>query len=162
VLRFGRDLRAEFLGLGDHPSFLQTVPVARVAIDDYMSGFVDQVVLVYPSFVSTLNQRPELEILLPVESPATVVPRRAEFIYEPSAAAVLSELLPRFVETKVYEALLETVASEHAARMMAMRSATENANEIIHDLSLSYNQARQATITRELIEIVSGAEIGAR
>lgn len=157
-LRFGRDLRAEFLGLGDRPSYLQTVPVARVAMDDYLSGYVDRVDLVFTRFVSTLSQKPVVETLLPLEAPASRQPTRAEYIYEPNARDVLADLLPRFVEVQVFEALLEAAASEQSARMVAMRNATENANEIVRDLSLQYNQERQATITRELIEIVSGAQ----
>ncbi len=156
LLRYGREIRAEFLGLTDHPTYMGIVPAVRVALDDYISGYVDRVDLIYTRFVNTLVQRPTLQTLLPIEPPATVR-RRAEYIYEPSPQAVLADLLPRFVEAQVYRALLEAAASEQSARMVAMRNATDNANEIVRDLTLMYNQARQASITRELIDIVSGA-----
>lgn len=161
ALRYGRELRAEFIGLGDRPSYLQTVPVARVAMDDYLSGYVDRVDLVFTRFISTLSQKPVIETLLPLEAPPSLQPSKAEYIYEPNAREVLADLLPRFVEVQVYAALLEAAASEQSARMVAMRNATDNANEIVRDLSLQYNQERQATITRELIDIVSGAQSGA-
>ncbi len=155
--RYGRDIRAEFTWLGDRPGLLDTLPISRIIIDDYTSGIIDLVYLAYTQFVSTMVQRPILQQLLPVE-PATL-PREqnVDYIYEPSAALVLGELLPRFVEMEVYHAILESIASEQSARMVAMRSATDNASELIEDLTLLYNKARQELITRELLDIAGGA-----
>ena len=153
-----RDLRAEFLGIGDRPSLLETLPTSRVVMDDYSNGEVDQVYLAYPRFITTMIQRPIVEVLLPIE-PA-VLPRAqvAEYIYEPDASAVLGELLPRYVEMKVYHAILELVASEQSARMVAMRNASDNARELIEDLTLALNKVRQETITKEICDISGGAE----
>ncbi|MHB1005226.1 MAG: ATP synthase F1 subunit gamma [Chloroflexota bacterium] len=161
VLRYGRQMRAEFVGLNDRPSYMEIAPVARGVVDDYCSGYVDRVDLIYTRFVSTLNQRPIVQTLLPITPTENEAAQTVDYIYEPSAAGVLAELLPRYVEVEIYRALLEAVASEHSARMVAMRSATDNANDIIRDLSLVYNQARQAAITSELIDIVGGVRSGA-
>ena len=117
--------------------------------------------LVYPRFVSTLVQRPTAEQLLPITPGADAhgVPGN-QFIFEPNPATVLRQLLPRYVATRVYQAILETTASEMSSKMVAMKSATENAEELIDDLTLSYNKVRQANITREMIEIASGAQAG--
>ena len=155
--RFNRDIRAEFGRLGDRPSLLDTLPISRVIIDDYCEGLVDVVYLVYARFVSTVTQTPVMEQLLPVE-PAELPPmQNVEYIYEPSPEAVLGGLLPRFVEMQVYHAVLESVASEQSARMVAMRNASENAKELIGDLTLMYNKARQEAITTELLDIAGGA-----
>ena len=155
--RYGRDIRAEFTQLGDQPSLLDTLPISHIIIDDYCTGVVDLVYLSYAQFISTMLQRPVLQQLLPVE-PA-VIPRaqNVEYIYEPGPGAVLGELLPRFVEMQVYHAILESIASEQSARMVAMRNATDNANEFIGDLTLLYNKARQESITKELLDIAGGA-----
>jgi len=139
MARYGQEIRAEFTQLGDKPSLLDTLPISRILIDDYSSGFVDTVYLAYTQFITTMTQRPVIRQLLPVE-PA-VIPRgqSVEYIYEPSAGFVLAELLPRFVEMEVYHAILESIASEQSARMVAMRNATDNANELIEDLTLIYN-----------------------
>jgi len=158
MLRYGREIRADFTGLGDRPTLLDILPVCRVVIDDYVNGIVDQVYVAYTRFVTTLTQRPVIEQLLPVEPARREQPNEIEYIYEPSSQFVLGELLPRFVETQVYHALLESIASEQSARMVAMRNASENANEIIQDLTLMYNKARQEMITKELLEIMGGAE----
>jgi F-type H+-transporting ATPase subunit gamma len=157
MARYGQEIRAEFTQLGDQPSLLDSLPISRVVIDDYSSGFVDVVYLVYARFVTTMVQRPALEQLLPVE-PASIPPgQNVEYIYEPGPSAVLAELLPRFVEMQLYHAILESIASEQSARMVAMRNATENANELIEDLTLTYNKARQEIITTELLDITGGA-----
>ena len=155
--RYGRDVRAEFSRLGDRPELLDTLPISRVVIDDYTNGFVDMVYLVYARFVSTMVQRTELEQILPVEPAVLPAMQNVEYIYEPSSDAVLGELLPRFVEMQVYHAILESIASEQSSRMVAMRNATDNANEIIEDLTLLYNKARQESITKELLDITGGA-----
>ena len=155
--RYGRDIRAEFTRLGDRPNLLDTLPISRIIIDDYSNGVTDLVYLVYAQFISTMTQRPILQQILPVE-PATI-PRaqNVDYIFEPSPDVVLGELLPRFVEMQVYHAILESIASEQSARMVAMRNATDNANELIQDLTLMYNKARQESITKELLDITGGA-----
>lgn len=152
------DVRAEFVGLGDRATMQDTMPISRVVIDDYSSGYVDQVYLAYPRFVSTMVQRPTIESLLPVE-PAKLPPGQiAEYIYEPDPLSVLNELLPRFVEMEIYHAILELIASEQSARMVAMRNASDNAEELIKSLTLSLNKARQEMITKEICDISGGAE----
>lgn len=155
--RHARDIRAEFTRLGDKPSLLDTLPISRIVIDDYAEGVVDQVYLVYAQFVSTMVQKPIMKQILPVEPAEIPQAQNVDYIYEPGPAAVLGELLPRFVEMQVYHAILESIASEQSARMVAMRNATDNANELIEDLSLMYNKARQESITRELLDITGGA-----
>jgi F-type H+-transporting ATPase subunit gamma len=153
-----RDLRAEFTGISDRPSLLETLPISRLVIDDYTNGEVDLVYLAYPRFITTMIQRPTMEVLLPIE-PA-VLPRAqvAEYIYEPGPSAILGGLLPRYVEMKVYHAILELVASEQSARMVAMRNASDNAKELIEDLTLALNKVRQEMITKEICDISGGAE----
>jgi F-type H+-transporting ATPase subunit gamma len=152
------DLRAEFTGISDRPSLLETLPISRVVIDDYSNSGVDQVYLAYPRFITTMIQRPTMEVLLPIEPAVLLRAQVAEYIYEPGPSTVLSELLPRYVEMKVYHAILELVASEQSARMVAMRNASDNAKELIEDLTLALNKARQETITKEICDISGGAE----
>jgi F-type H+-transporting ATPase subunit gamma len=156
--RTGQNLVAEFTGLGDNPSYEDIRPIAKVAMQDFMAGTTDEVHLVYAHFESTLVQRPTVFKLLPVEPPAKAPTWGVDYIYEPDRAAVLAELLPRYAERQVYEAFLEAIASEQSARVVAMRSATDNANEMIRELTLVYNKARQETITKELLEITGGVE----
>lgn len=155
--RARRDIKAEFIGLGDRPSFLDTLPISRIIIDDYTSGAVDAVYIAYSSFVSVLSQKPVVEQILPAV-PADSTGHHMDFLYEPGAAPVLAALLPRFVEMQVYHAILEAIASEQAARMVAMRNATENAGELTDELTLLYNKARQESITKELLDITGGVE----
>jgi F-type H+-transporting ATPase subunit gamma len=155
--RYGRDIRAEFTRLGDQPSLLDTLPISRIIIDDYTNGVIDLVYLAYAQFVSTMVQRPVMRQILPVEPAAIPTAQNVEYIYEPGSAAVLGELLPRFIEMQVYHAILESIASEQSARMVAMRNATDNANELIDELTLMYNKARQESITKELLDITGGA-----
>jgi F-type H+-transporting ATPase subunit gamma len=155
--RHGRDIRAEFTRLGDRPSLLDTMPISRIIIDDYTNGVIDLVYLVYARFISTMVQRPVMEQILPVESAEIPRAENVDYIYEPGPAAVLGELLPRFVEMQVYHAILESIASEQSARMVAMRNATDSANELIEELTLMYNKARQESITKELLDITGGA-----
>ncbi len=156
MVRYGREVRAEFTNLTDNPTILDVAPIARIAIDDYVSGHADQVHLVYSQFVSTMVQRPILRQLLPIQ-PAEIERRQAVgYIYEPDMLAVLRELLPRFVEMQLYHALVESIASEQSARMVAMRSATDAALDMIGGLTLMLNKARQESITKELLDIVGG------
>ncbi len=158
MMRYGREVRAEFTGIGDRPSLVDTLPISRIVIEDYGSGYVDAVYLAYTRFVNTMSQRPVLQQLLPVEPARTERAVEVDYIYEPGRKAVLGELLPRFVEMELYHAVLESIASEQSARMVAMRNATENAKELVEDLTLMYNKARQDMITKELLDITGGAE----
>jgi F-type H+-transporting ATPase subunit gamma len=160
--RYGRDVIADFSDLGDQADLASVTPIARMVIDRFTSGETDAVYLAYTEYVSTLNQTPRLVKILPIEPPAADEEQEArhgtvDFIYEPDPEQLLRGLLPRYVEIQLYQALLESKASEHSARMIAMRNATDAANEIVDDLSLTANKVRQATITREMLEIASGA-----
>jgi F-type H+-transporting ATPase subunit gamma len=155
--RYGREIRAEFTNLGDRPGWLDTLPISRIIIDDYTSGEIDRVYLVYPQFISTMVQKPIVHQILPVEPAEIPAAQNVDYIYEPGPAEVLGQLLPRFVEMQIYHAILESIASEQSARMVAMRNATESANELIEELTLMYNKARQETITKELLDITGGA-----
>ena len=167
VGRKGRDamrrarvpLEAHFAGFGDRPSFADVIPLARLVSDGFLDGSVSTVDILYTRFVSTLVQRPAVDRLLPVEPTEDTegIPG-GQFIFEPNPAAVLTQLLPRYVATRLFQAVLESKASEESSRMVAMKNATENAEDLIGDLTLSYNQVRQANITREMIEISTGAQ----
>ncbi|MDE2987584.1 MAG: ATP synthase F1 subunit gamma [Chloroflexota bacterium] len=158
--RFGIDFRASFQELGDYPGLSETQPISRIAIDDYTEGKVDRVLLVYASFVNTVSQVPVTVPILPVEPPASDEESSGEtqYIFEPSPQEVLADLLPRYVDLLVYQAVLEAAASEQSARMVAMRNATDAANDMIADLTLVYNKARQEQITSELLDITGGVE----
>jgi len=152
------DVRAEFSGISDRATMQETMPISRVVIDDYSRGEADVIYLAYPDFISTMVQKPTIQTLLPIE-PAKLPPGQvAEYIYEPDPFSVLNELLPRFVEMEVYHAILELIASEQSARMVAMRNAGDNAEDLIKDLALSLNKARQEMITKEICDISGGAE----
>ena len=162
MLRTGRTIRAEFTGIKDKVSLLDTLPISRVIIEDYTNEEYDLVYLTYPRFISTMVQRPSMEVLLPIDPVDLPPAQRGEYIYEPEPDVVLNELLPRFVEMEVYHAILELIASEQSARMVAMRSASDNARDVIEDLTLTLNKARQETITNEICDICGGAEALAR
>src|SRR4051812_2614366 len=169
VGRKGRDairrarvpLEAHFDGFRERPSFADVLPLARLVTDGFLDGTFGRVDLVYSQFVSTLVQRPTVVPLLPIQPTTDTegIPGN-QFIFEPSAAAVLEQLLPRYVATRLFQAALETTASFFSSQMVAMKNATENAEELIEDLTLAYNKVRQANITREMIEIASGAQAG--
>lgn len=154
--RHGRNIQAEFTGLGDRPGLLDTLPISRIIIDDYTNGVIDAVYLAYAQFVSTMAQRPIVQPILPVEPAPIPRAQNVDYIYEPSSDVVLAGLLPRFVEMQIYHALLEAIASEQSARMVAMRNATDNGRELIDELTLMYNKARQESITKELLDIAGG------
>jgi F-type H+-transporting ATPase subunit gamma len=156
--RYGRDIRAEFTQLGDRPSLLDTLPISRIIIDDYSNGLIDLVYLVYAQFISTMAQKPTMQQILPIEPAALPRGQNVDYIFEPSPDGVLSTLLPRFVEMQMYHAILESIASEQSARMVAMRNATDAAKDLITELTLMYNKARQEMITKELLDITGGAE----
>jgi F-type H+-transporting ATPase subunit gamma len=146
-------------GLGDRPHIKDLIGTVKVMLDAYREGSIDRLFLVNAQFVNTMTQKPNALQLLPVESidQGDELQQHWDYIYEPSAEAILDGLLMRYVESQVYRGAVETVASEMAARMVAMKSATDNAGKIIGELQLAYNKARQAAITKELAEIVGGA-----
>jgi F-type H+-transporting ATPase subunit gamma len=144
--------------LGDTPRVDQLVGVIKVMLDAYSSGQVDKVFLVYNDFVNTMTQRAAFDQLLPLPpSDTSVAQHDWDYIYEPDAQTVLEHVLTRYIESLVYQAVMENVASEHAARMVAMKAASDNATKLIGTLNLVYNKARQAAITQEISEIVGGA-----
>lgn len=159
AVRTGKDIIAEFTGLSEKPSMLNIGPIAKIAIEEFLTGKADRVEIAYTDFVNVMIQKPQIRQLLPIETPK----ERNEgggavYLYEPSPEVILDSILPRFTELQIYQALLESVASEHSARMVAMRNATENARELIDSLTLAMNKARQWNITREMLDIVGGAE----
>ena len=152
---------AEFTDLGDYPSMGDTLPISRIVTQDYISGEIDQVYVGFQHFVNTAVQRPTVRQLLPIEPPPELAELvgasgGVDFLFEPSPQALLETLLPRYVEMQVFEAILEAAASEQSARMVAMRAATDAANDMVADLTLTYNKARQELITSELLDIVGG------
>jgi len=159
IRRAGIPIEAHFPGFGDRPTFADIVPLARLVTDDYLSGTYGRIDVIYPHFVSTLTQQPSLDQILPIVASTDTkgIPGN-QFIFEPNPSTVLEQLLPRYVATRLFQAVLEAKASEESSRMVAMKNATENAEELIEDLTLSYNKVRQANITREMIEIASGAQ----
>jgi F-type H+-transporting ATPase subunit gamma len=159
--RAGVPIAAHFAQLGDRPAFSDITPIARLVTEDFLAEKYDEIDIAYSTFVSTLSQKPAIDTILPVVSPEMgeeTERTNDEYLFEPSPEAVLSRLLPHYVAIGIYRAVLENNASEQSARMIAMRNSTDNANELIDDLTLVYNKTRQATITREMIEIASGAE----
>jgi F-type H+-transporting ATPase subunit gamma len=160
LLRTQQHILAEFTNYGDNPNITDATAIAQVAVDAFLQGEVDIVYLVYAKFVNTMTQQPIAVQLLPVQPPAQepgTERESLEYIYEPDAQTIFQALLPRYVDIQVYQALLEAVASFQSARMVAMKNATDNANELIQDLTLTYNKARQASITTQILEIVAGA-----
>lgn len=159
IVRSQQTLLAEFVNYGDRPTIGDATAIAQVAVDSFLKEEIDLVYLVYPRFANTVTQQPIAVQLLPVRPPTEENNERknVEYIYEPDARSLFEALLPRYVDVLVYQALLETVASFFSAQMVAMKNATDNANELIQDLTLAYNKARQASITTEILEVVSGA-----
>jgi F-type H+-transporting ATPase subunit gamma len=168
--RLRQHIAAEYADLPPQPRLLDITPIARTAMNGFISGRYDVVYLAHTDFINTLTQRPAIWQLLPIHPldlgvtpvsehrgerpPAALV----EYIYEPDPRTILDTVLPRFTELQIYQAILESLASEHSARMVAMRNATENAEELLGDLTLTYNRARQEAITKEMLDIVGGAE----
>jgi F-type H+-transporting ATPase subunit gamma len=159
LVRTRQNLIAEFTRLGDQPSQADVRAIAKAVTDAYIAGEVDRVQLVYPKYVSTVTQTPTVLQLLPVQPPAIqeATGGSPQYIFEPDAETIFAELLPRYVETLIYQPLLETVASFYSAQMVAMRNATDNANDLLDDLTLTYNKARQGAITTQILEIVAGS-----
>ena len=156
MARSGQDIKAVFTDIGDKPTFEDIGPIANIIIDEYTQGRFDQVFLCYTSFVTTTLQEPGVKPLLPIELPESNLTTNSDYIYEPSASQVLTDMLPRFVAIQIYHAILESIASEQSARMVAMRNATDNANQMVDDLTLLMNKVRQESITKELLDIIGG------
>lgn len=159
----GYNVLGQFVNLGDNPDFSQAREIAQFVINLYMEEVVDEVNLIYSEFVSPLQQVPGVHKILPFEIPEEQrdernIIIRTDYIYEPSADQLIADIMPKFIETQVYRALLESKASEHGARMTAMGAATDNAGEMIDSLTLTMNKARQHAITKEILDIVGGAE----
>ncbi|PWV62373.1 F0F1 ATP synthase subunit gamma [Plasticicumulans acidivorans] len=157
--RLGLKILGSSVQLGDNPRVEDLVGSVKVMFDRFSEGEIDRVYLVHNVFVNTMTQEPRIEVLAPVTARVEKVnaPHRWDYLYEPDAPALLDSLLVRYVESLVYQGLVENVACEMAARMIAMKSATDNAGELINEMQLVYNKARQAAITQELTEIVAGA-----
>ncbi len=180
LTRQKRTVIATFPALSNHPSIKDVRPIAKLAIDEFKKGTYDHVVLVYTDFISPIVQQASVKVLLPFspsevrevvsvilenrklskeqqEIKPTQIGKGQEFVFEPTPEEVLDVILPQLTETQIFQAVLESVASEHSARMMAMHSATDSASEILDDITLTYNQTRQASITAELAELSAGA-----
>ena len=156
--RFGVNILAQATHLGDRPAIEDMIGTIKVMLDAYVEGRIDSLYLVYNQFINSMTQRPIIEQLIPREpSDEEQVKHYWDYIYEPDAKDVLDNLLTRYIESLIYQGVVENVACEQAARMVAMKSATDNAGELIGELKLVYNKARQASITQELSEIVAGA-----
>lgn len=170
MLRLGQPIVAEFSDLPASPRLIDVTPIARVTMDGFLKGQFDLVCMAYTDFITTLTQRPTIKRLLPIRPTELETQAMAEYvedvrptmvseyIYEPDPRTILGEVLPRFTELQVYQAVLESIASEHSARMVAMRNATESAAELVEELTLSFNKARQQAITLEIMDIAGGAE----
>ncbi|GCE25819.1 ATP synthase subunit gamma [Dictyobacter alpinus] len=163
IVRSELDMIAEFTNYGDRPGIGDATAIAQVAVDAFLKGEVDVVYLVYAKFVNTVTQTPVTVQLLPVQPPEKKDEdeqegKATEYIYEPDEQSIFKALLPRYVDIQVYQALLEAVASQQSAQMVAMKNATDNANDLIQDLTLTYNKVRQAAITTQILEVVAGAE----
>lgn len=171
LARLGANIVASFTDMPAEPKVSDITPIARIAMDAYLAGEVDEVLIAYTDFINMLAQRPAVLGWLPLTTHTVAEQVAAEYVkdvaavtegtqnyeYEPSATAVVDEIVPRFTELQLYQALLEAQASEHAARMAAMKNATDNATQLTADLTLQYNKARQASITAEILDIVGGA-----
>lgn len=155
----GYDVVATMTQLGDKPAVSDLIGGVKVMLDDYNDGKIDRLYVVFNTFVNTMVQEPGLEQLLPLKAADDDTSRRHtwDYLYEPDPEVLLDQLLIRYVESVVYQAVVENLACEQASRMMAMKSATENAGELIDSLNMEYNKARQAAITQEIAEIVGGA-----
>jgi F-type H+-transporting ATPase subunit gamma len=160
VVRTQQNLIAEFTNIGDRPTINDASAIAQVAMDSFLQGEVDVVYLVYPKFINTVSQQPVVTQLLPVQPPTNEneATEQVDYIYEPNAKEIFQALLPRYVDVQVYQSLLETVASFYSAQMVAMKNATDSAKELLQDLTLVYNKARQTAITTQILEVVAGAE----
>ena len=156
--RLRLDIIGEFTRLGDYPAFDDVRPISSLVSQAYIDGEADRVAIVYPRFLNTVVQRPEVQELLPATPPEDADVKAVDYIYEPDPVTVLGHLMPRYVDIQVYRAVLELAASEQSARMVAMRNATDAAQELIQELTLLRNKVRQEQITKELLDITGGVE----
>ena len=157
LLRYDPVIRAEFTNMPDTLATADIAPISRTIIDDFRSERFDEVHIIFTDFVNTLIQRPTVQQILPVVPDETTATMPPDYIFEPSVEAVLEQVLIGFTEVQILQAMYESIASEHSARMVAMRNATEAANELVDELTLTYNKARQEGITRELMDIIGGS-----
>ena len=159
MMRAGANLVSHLTGLGDTPHLEKLIGPAKILLDAYVSGEIDVVYIAYTRFINTMKQEPVIEQLLPLSGDVVggSTSNRWDYIYEPDAKSVIDNLLIRYVEVLLYQSVAENMASEQSARMVAMKSASDNAKNVIGELRLMYNKARQAAITKELSEIVGGA-----
>jgi F-type H+-transporting ATPase subunit gamma len=163
LLRTKQHIIAEFTNYGDSPAITDASEIAQIAVDAFLAQEVDVVYLIYANSVNTMTQLPLAVQLLPVQPPvddesSDQKAQTVDYIYEPDASEIFKALLPRYVDVQIYQALLESISSQLSAQMIAMKNATDSANELIDDLTLTYNKARQAAITMQILEVVSGAE----
>ena len=161
ILKNGYTLYAEFTNLPERPSFEDILPISRIAVEGFLEERFKEIYLLYTAFITTLKQEVKVIRLLPVEAkdispkPSDLSEPYKEYIFEPSPYKVLEKLLPHYVEIQTYQAILEAQASEHSARMVSMRNASDNATEIIGELSLIYNKQRQQSITNEILDLIT-------
>ena len=157
--RIGSNVVSEATRLGDAPQLTELIGAMKVMLDAYTDGRIDRLYLVHNQFISTMSQQPKVEQLLPThaDEPDESLTRHWDYLYEPDARDVVDALMTRYVESLIYQGVVENIACEMAARMVAMKSASDNAGDLIDELQLVYNKARQASITQEISEIVSGA-----
>jgi len=156
--RINAKVKSQLAGLGDAPHIDKLIGPVKVMLDAYIAGEIDQLYVVYNKFINTMKQEPKLEQLLPLSGENLGAPKgHWDYIYEPEAKLVIDDLMVRYVESIIYQAVAENMASEQSARMVAMKAASDNAKTVIGELKLVYNKARQAAITKEISEIVGGA-----
>ncbi|MES2553622.1 MAG: F0F1 ATP synthase subunit gamma [Pseudomonadota bacterium] len=156
--RINATVKSQLTGLGDAPNMEKLIGPVKVMLDAYVAGEIDELYVVYNRFINTMKQEPKLELLLPLSGDNIGAPQgHWDYIYEPDAQVVIDDLMVRYIESLVYQAVAENMASEQSARMVAMKSASDNAKTVIGELKLVYNKARQAAITKEISEIVGGA-----
>ncbi|MDA9211389.1 F0F1 ATP synthase subunit gamma [Methylophilaceae bacterium] len=156
--RVGANIKSQVSGMGDTPHMEDLLGAIKVMLDGYVAGEIDQLYICYTKFINTMKQEPNMEQLLPLSGDKTETPDSTwDYIYEPDATLVIDALLSRYIETLIYHGVAENMASEQSSRMVAMKAASDNAGNVIDELTLVYNKARQAAITKEISEIVGGA-----
>ena len=158
MTRVGADLKSNITGLGDQPELDSLLGAIKIMLDAYIAGEIDQLFICYTRFINTMKQEPIMDQVLPLTGDKLGSPESSwDYLYEPDSKTVIDELISRYIESYIYHAVTENMASEQSARMVAMKSASDNANTVIDELKLVYNKARQAAITKEISEIVGGA-----
>ena len=158
MTRVGADLISNITGLGDQPELDSLLGAIKIMLDAYIAGEIDQLFICYTRFINTMKQEPIMDQVLPLIGDKLGSPESSwDYLYEPDSKTVIDELISRYIESYIYHAVTENMASEQSARMVAMKSASDNANTVIDELKLVYNKARQAAITKEISEIVGGA-----